>query len=351
MLKRFCRQKALELLYINYQNLRKRIDVSQQASLFQEDVQATEYGSGIAPRNQTLSCSKVELDELSNEILRIDSPVELGQIANRVVQGDVFDVLPYLPEKFVDLLILDPPYNLSKNYNGRLFKEKSREEYQKWFESLVDAVIPTLKSQATIYVCSDWRTSTMVFPVLERKFHVKNRITWEREKGRGAKTNWKNNTEDIWFCTNSKDYYFNVDAVKLKRKVIAPYRVDGKPKDWVEEGSSKYRLTHPSNIWTDITIPFWSMAENTSHPTQKSEKLIAKLVMASSQNNDFVFDPFLGSGTTASVCEKLGRQWLGMDINREYLCWALKRIKAARTDRGIQGYKDGIFWERNSLVT
>ena len=324
--------------------------MSQKPGLFQENVQAAEHGNRIAPRNRTLSCSRVELDELSNEILHIDSSIELGQIENRVVQGDVFDILPCLPDNFVDLLILDPPYNLSKNYNGRLFKKKSREEYQIWFESLVDAIIPTLKRQATIYVCSDWHTSTMVFPVLERKFHVKNRITWEREKGRGSKSNWKNNTEDIWFCTNSKEYYFNVNAVKLKRKVIAPYRVNGKPKDWVEEGRNKFRLTHPSNIWTDITVPFWSMAENTSHPAQKPEKLVARLVLASSQDNGFVFDPFLGSGTTAAVCEKLGRQWLGIDINEEYLCWALKRVRVARTDKNIQGYRDGVFWERNSLV-
>lgn len=324
--------------------------MSQQTGLFQEDVQAAGHGNRIAPRNRTLSCSEVELEELSSEILHIDSSIELNQIANRVVQGDVFDVLPCLPEKFVDLLILDPPYNLSKNYNGRSFRERSCEEYQKWFESVVDAIIPTLKLQATIYVCSDWRTSTMVFPILERKFHVRNRITWEREKGRGAKSNWKNNTEDIWFCTNSKDYSFNVNAVKIKRKVIAPYRVNGKPKDWVEEGNNKYRLTHPSNIWTDITVPFWSMAENTNHPAQKPEKLIARLVLASSQDNDFVFDPFLGSGTTATVCEKLGRQWLGIDINEEYLCWALKRVRAAKTNQNIQGYRDGVFWERNSLV-
>ena len=107
-------------------------------------------------------------------------------------------------------------------------------------------------------------------------------------------------------------------------------------------------MTCPSNIWTDITVPFWSMAENTDHPTQKPEKLIAKLILASSRPGDCVFDPFVGSGTTAVVAEKLGRRWCGVEKETDYLCWALKRLSAARTDPAIQGYGDGVFWERNT---
>ena len=99
--------------------------------------------------------------------------------------------------------------------------------------------------------------------------------------------------EDIYFATNSpSDYTFNLDAVKIRRKVIAPYRVNGKPKDWEETESGNFRNTHPSNFWDDISVPYWSMPENTAHPTQKPEKLIAKLVLASSNEGDIVFDPF-----------------------------------------------------------
>ena len=107
---------------------------------------------------------------------------------------------------------------------------------------------------------------------MDRHTIIRNRIIWQREKGRGAKTNWKNSCEDIWFGTISKDYYFDVDSVKQKRRVIAPYKVNGKPKDWEETKEGNYRLTHPSNFWDDITIPYWSMPENTDH-TQKPEKL------------------------------------------------------------------------------
>ena len=290
------------------------------------------------------------MNVLSRELISVESPVTLHDVENRIIHQDIFDAVPHLPRGFVDLLILDPPYNLSKNYDGNLFKERRDSDYQTWFASVVEVVEPLLKADATVYVCSDWKTSVLIAPILEDVFYVRNRITWEREKGRGSSKNWKNNSEDVWFCTVSEDYTFDVDAVKLKRRVIAPYRTDeGKPNDWQEESEGNFRITHPSNIWTDISVPFWSMPENTDHPTQKPEKLIAKLVLASSKQNGLVFDPFLGSGTTAVVAHKLGRSFCGIELNREYCCWSQKRLKRALADSSIQGYADGVFWERNSL--
>ena len=306
--------------------------------------------SDRAPRNRTMTCTPEELIELSESILRVEKAIASQDLDGQLIGGDFFEIATFLPNQFIDLLILDPPYNLTKNYNGNLFKRLDKRSYTSWFYRAIELLVPMMKPKATIYVCSDWKTSTLVLPVLEERLFVRNRITWEREKGRGAKRNWKNNTEDIWFCTNSEDYYFNVDSVKLKRKVLAPYRVKGEPKDWKQESDGNYRLTHPSNIWTDLTVPFWSMPENTPHPAQKPEKLFAKLVLASSKEDDLVFDPFLGSGTSAVVAEKLGRKWCGIDINSEYLCWARKRIYAARSDPGIQGYSAGVFWERNSFT-
>jgi site-specific DNA-methyltransferase (adenine-specific) len=306
-----------------------------------------------APRNRTLTCSSEEMERLLQGVVKLAGPAIPGDIEGKVINQDTFEVSRYLPKAFADLIILDPPYNLLKNYHGHVFKKKDKEEYAEYFGMILDAVLPALKPNGTVYVCSDWKTSMYIAPVLEDRLCVRNRITWEREKGRGAKTNWKNNTEDIWFCTksNDDDYSFNVDAVKLKRKVVAPYRdIEGKPKDWDEGVDGNYRLTHPSNIWTDITIPFWSMPENTDHPTQKPEKLIAKLVLASTHEGGVVFDPFLGSGTTAVVCKKLGRQFVGIEQNTEYCCWTVKRLSLADCNPSIQGYADGLFWERNSLA-
>ena len=302
-----------------------------------------------APRNRTLVLSESERIFYEGRLLRSPLPKDAEQLSNEIVCGDAFAVCHELPKGFVDLLILDPPYNLTKKFGAKTFREMTLAEYEKWFEGWFVKMLPALKTTATLYVCGDWKSSAALHRVLERRVIVRNRITWEREKGRGAKTNWKNASEDIWFCTMSDDYYFNVEAVKLKRKVIAPYKENGLPKDWEETCEGDFRLTHPSNLWTDLTVPFWSMPENTDHPTQKPEKLAAKLILASSREEDVVLDPFLGSGTTAVVAKKLGRNFLGIELDETYACLAAKRIELAGFDKSIQGYSAGVFWERNSL--
>ena len=302
-----------------------------------------------APRNRTLTLSASEEEVLSRQLLRAPLPAGLTALTDCIVCGDFFQLLPQLPKAFADLLILDPPYNLTKRFGAESFRERSLAEYEEWFEGWFVRVLPLLKPTASLYVCGDWKSSAAIQRVLDRHVIVRNRITWEREKGRGAKTNWKNASEDIWFATVSNDYLFNVEAVKLKRRVIAPYRENGQPKDWQETEDGDFRLTHPSNLWTDLTVPFWSMPENTDHPTQKPEKLLAKLLLASSREGDFVFDPFLGSGTTAAVARKLGRHFLGIETDEHFACLGLKRVELANDDPSIQGYAGGVFWERNTL--
>ena len=301
-----------------------------------------------APRNRTLRCSAEEISDIGKNLTTLSASAVLDAVVGRMIWQDIFVAAPYLPSAFADLLILDPPYNLNKNYGGEVFAAKTDEEYAEWFERILLSVRHTLKAAASVYVCADWKTSMIIAPILQRHFCIKNRITWEREKGRGAKHNWKNNTEDIWFCTVGGDYFFNIEAVKIKRKVIAPYRQNGKPKDWQAEAGGNYRLTHPSNIWTDISVPFWSMPENTAHPTQKPEKLFAKLMLAATTSGDVVFDPFAGSGTTAVVAKKLRRRFVCVEMNKEYCCWGQKRLQQTTPGDSVQGYAHGVFWERNS---
>jgi site-specific DNA-methyltransferase (adenine-specific) len=300
-----------------------------------------------AERNRTLTLSEEEKQIFEKQIFHLSQKASLEQVENQIIQGDLFETIDLLPENSVDLMIIDPPYNLSKNFNGLNFNGRSNQEYIEYLESWFPKVIRLLKKDASLYICGDWKCSAALYEVTSKYLKVRNRITWQREKGRGASSNWKNCTEDIWFATVSDEYYFDVNAVKQKKRVIAPYKQDGKPKDWQENDDGKYRLTCPSNFWDDISIPFWSMPENTDHPTQKPEKLIAKLILASSAPNAVVFDPFLGSGTTAVTAAKLGRRFFGIELNTEYCMWALKRLERAKDDKSIQGYEDGIFYERN----
>jgi site-specific DNA-methyltransferase (adenine-specific) len=297
-----------------------------------------------------LTLSDEELTSYRARLERLESPVTTNEVRDRVFCQDVFEALPKLPHQSVDLMFADPPYNLTKSFNDRKFKKISIDKYSEWLDSWMSLVSRILKPTASIYICGDWRSSAAIHRLGEKYFIPQNRITWEREKGRGAKSNWKNCSEDIWFFTASENYYFNVDAVMLKRQVIAPYTDrNGDPKDWTETENGRFRVTHPSNLWTDVTVPYWSMPENTDHPTQKPEKLLAKIILASSKPGDLVFDPFNGSGTSTVVAKKLERHYLGIEIDETYCCLAQKRLDLASTERAIQGYVDGVFWERNTL--
>lgn len=305
-----------------------------------------------APRNRTMSLSKTELKDLGNSLLKIKSGVSIEDLTNKTINQNLFKCLNILPHNFVDLLFIDPPYNLTKVFNSNTFKKTKEDEYEEWLDSWFKQLLPILKPNASVYVCCDWVCSNSIYNILKKYLIIRNRITWEREKGRGAMHNWKNCSEDIWFATVSDDYYFNPEAVKLKKRVIAPYKnAAGDPKDWNDEEDGKYRLTYPSNLWNDISIPFWSMPENTDHPTQKPEKLVAKIILASSKEGDFVFDPFLGSGTTSVVAKKLGRNYCGIEQDKTFASLCEKRLQIADNDKEIQGYSNGVFWERNSQIS
>jgi site-specific DNA-methyltransferase (adenine-specific) len=303
-----------------------------------------------SPRNKTLELTAAEQRFYLARcpVLPQASPPAPSALINTTILGDFFAVAPLLPQGQADLLIVDPPYNLYKQYHGRSFSKQSAADYADFTRRWLEACLPLLKSTATVYVCCDWRSGLIIGNLLEDYLTVRNRITWQREKGRGAASNWKNSMEDIWFATVSGDYTFNAKDVRIRRKVRAPYRENGEPKDWIEDGAGRrFRDTAPSNFWDDLTVPFWSMPENTPHPTQKPEKLLARLILASSQPDDLVLDPFLGSGTTSVVAKKLGRRYLGVEQNPLYCAWAEKRLELAAENPRIQGYEDGVFWERN----
>ncbi|MBK8150210.1 MAG: site-specific DNA-methyltransferase [Acidobacteria bacterium] len=296
-----------------------------------------------APRNRTIGIKPSETDRL-----RALVSVDARDFRNKVIGGDAFAILEQLPASTFDLLFADPPYNLTKSFGEESFRRTSLDEYEAWLDSWLVKCVRLLKPTSSVYICGDWRSAAAIQRVGMKYFRLRNRITWEREKGRGAKRNWKNSSEDIWFFTVSDDFVFNTEAVKMKRRVIAPYTENGEPKDWERSPDGDFRLTHPSNLWTDLTVPFWSMPENTDHPTQKPEKLLAKIVLASTNAGQIVLDPFAGSGTAAVVAKKLGRDFCAIESDGQYCLLAQKRLELAESDTSIQGFEGGIFFERNS---
>ncbi|MBE6716533.1 MAG: site-specific DNA-methyltransferase [Ruminococcaceae bacterium] len=299
-------------------------------------------------RNKTINTDISEGKKYLDLCLFTKKNMTSQDMADRYFNADFFTAVKYMPDKCVDLVIADPPYNLRKDYGGEVFSRKKSDEYAEFTRSWLREIKRLLKDTGSIYVCCDWQTSLIIGCILPEFFKIRNRITWQREKGRGAKKNWKNGMEDIWYCTVSDEYTFNLNAVKIKKKVIAPYRENGKPKDWQESEKGNFRMTCPSNFWDDITVPFWSMKENTAHPTQKPEKLTAKMILASSDKGDLVFDPFAGSGTTAVTAKKLGRHFTATEKNPRYCVWSQIRLENADEDKTIQGFDGKVFYERNN---
>ena len=304
-----------------------------------------------ADKNRTLTIEEYEELSLKSSVVYDDG--KGGDICYRdsVICGDMMKVMERLPDGFADLIIIDPPYNLSKDFGKVSFGAMRDDAYKAYLEEWFPAVCRKLSPRGSLYMCGDWKCTSAMQEVIGRYLTVMNRITWGREKGRGATANWKNSMEDIWYAVRDKnDYHYDVESVKVRRRVLAPYRENGQAKDWEQGNDGRYRTTYPSNFWDDISIPFWSMKENTPHPTQKPEKLYAKLILASSRKGDIVFDPFAGSGTAAVVAKKLGRHYCAIEIDEKYCLYAAKRLSNAEQDNSIQGYTDGVFWERNSYA-
>ena len=109
-----------------------------------------------APRNRTTTLSEKEKESYRYGLLKIDKPVCLEKILNKVIHQDIFSVADFLPLQFVDLLFIDPPYNLTKTFNGRSFKRVSVNQYMDWMGSWLKKMIRLLKPTASIYICGDW---------------------------------------------------------------------------------------------------------------------------------------------------------------------------------------------------
>src|SRR3989304_1102915 len=152
-----------------------------------------------APRNRTITLSDEDRTPLRERLVHANdvSP----ELTDCTILGDCLEVAGRLKRQSVDLLVLDPPYNLNKRFADNIFSRRAVDEYTDWFGRVLDTFLPLVRSTGTVYICGEWYTSTSIFAAAAPRLKVRNRITWEREKGRGATTNWKNSSEDIWFCT------------------------------------------------------------------------------------------------------------------------------------------------------
>ena len=238
-----------------------------------------------------------------------------------------FEYVKQIPDKSVNLILTDPPYLIN-------YAEWDKEDWS-FTEQWVKECFRILKDDGSFYSFMGWQHSAEFKLLLDKFGMIKNWIIWERSKGRSSKINYKSIREDIFYYVKTKEFIFNEQ--KKLRPVIAPYKnEDGTPKGWfINEEGERVRWTGVGNIW-HFTPPNWSSKlDRQVHPTQKPIALLERIINASSNKNDIILDPFIGSGSTAVACKRLNRNFIGMEIYQNYIDISYKRLLEIKQGEGL----------------
>jgi DNA modification methylase len=226
--------------------------------------------------------------------------------------GDALNLFKQIPDKSVDLIIADPPYNLGKNY-GNNSDFKVFEDYIEFSKDWLKEAHRVLKDNGTIYVFMGVRFISYIYDILERdlKMELNSWITWFYTQGIGKLKGFSPRHDDILMFNKSSKFTFNLDEIKIPQKY---YRA-----------RNNMRGANPGNVW-EFSHVHYSNKNRQNHPTQKPEGLIERMILASSNEGDTVLDPFAGSGTTLRVSQQLNRNSIGFEISSEYVKMTQERL-------------------------
>lgn len=239
----------------------------------------------------------------------------MSESVNKIYNEDCLGGLHKVRDNSVDLILTDPPYSLGKDY-GNDSDMKSPKEYLIWSYKWIDAVIPKLKENGSFYIFLSWQYSPEIFSYIKKKVEMINEIIWDRKvPSMGGSTRKFTSVHDnIGFFVNSKKYYFDLDEIRIPYDEVtkkARTRSIFVGKKWLELGYN------PKDVWRNSRLHRQD-PERENHPTQKPLAIIERMVKASCPKDGIVFDPFMGSGTTAVACIRNSRRYIGFEINKNY---------------------------------
>ncbi|MBN2526955.1 MAG: site-specific DNA-methyltransferase [Deltaproteobacteria bacterium] len=229
-----------------------------------------------------------------------------------IVEGDAVEMMASLESESVQLIVADPPYNLGKNY-GNNQDRLAFDAYLAFTRAWLAEAHRVLHSAGTLYVFMGVRFISYLYDILHRELDMQfnSWICWHYTQGLGRTRGFSPRHDDILMFTKSSQFYFNLDAVRVPQKY---YR-----------SRNNMRGANPGDVWQFSHVHYCNFNRQ-PHPTQKPEGLIERLVLASCREGDLVVDPFVGSGTTARVCQQLKRRCLGIEMNPEYVASSNERL-------------------------
>ncbi|MEF2270381.1 site-specific DNA-methyltransferase [Janthinobacterium sp. LS2A] len=244
---------------------------------------------------------------------------------NRVYCEDALAGLARIPDGSVDLILTDPPYNLGKDY-GNASDQQSVADYLRWTEQWIDAALPKLKANGSLYIFLTWRYSPEIFVMLKQRMAMMNEIIWDRRVPSmgGSVRSFSSVHDTIGFFVKRKDYYFDLDAVRIaydaatKKARSRSIFIGAK---WLEVGYN------PKDLWS-VSRLHKEHPERADHPTQKPLEIIERMVKASCPPGGVVLDLFMGSGTTALAAKRCGRDFVGFELNPDYCAIIEQRLAA-----------------------
>ncbi|MCF8370912.1 MAG: adenine-specific DNA-methyltransferase [Bacteroidales bacterium] len=264
-----------------------------------------------------------------------------------IFQGDAVRVLrDEIPDNSIDLIFVDPPYNIGKNFNGRADKWVTDESYLNWCYSWIDLCLKKLKPSGSFYVM----TSTQFIPYfdiyLREKVEILSRIVWSYDSsGVQAKNYFGSMYEPILFCVKNKnDYTFNSEEILVEAKTGAKRKLI----DYRKNPPQPYNTQKvPGNVWEFARVRY-RMSEYENHPTQKPIALLERIIKASSNPGDVVLDPFSGTFTTSYVAKKLGRKSIGIEIDEDFVKIGLRRVQQLQEINGEKLQREPKIYETNN---
>jgi len=246
------------------------------------------------------------------------------ELINQIILGDCLEIMKQIPDNSVDMTFCDPPYNLKKSYE-HYEDDKETRDYLAWCREWLHEMVRITRPTGSIFVINIPKWMTYFASYLNEKAYFKHWIAWDAMGAPLGKTLLPNHYGILWYV-KSKDFkFYDMRGPHLRCRVC---------KELLADYGGKKDLIHPfgtlvSDIWTDIHR-YKHNVRRDEHPCQLPVHLLERLILMTTDEGDIVLDPMVGTGTTCVAAKRLGRRYIGIDVDQKYVEMASKNVKRAK---------------------